>query len=113
MDIIQLYSLNHVVSDLIDILHCDSKIDINYHSKTIDYIYDCTYKTIYQYVTLFLDIKEKNFIIEKFFVKTEAIENSKYLSLDQLCAYTISQFIYFDIYLIIKSNNYNAISLSF
>ena len=80
MNNIQLSCLNHVVNDIVDILQSDSKMDINYHSKTIDHIYDYTYKTIYQYVNLFLDTKEKIYIIDKFYVKTEVIENTKYLS---------------------------------
>ncbi len=113
MNKIQLSSLNYVVNDIVDILKSDLKMDINYHSKTIDYIYDYTYKTIYQYVNLFLDTKEKICIINKFYVKTEVIENTKYLSLDQLCAYTISQYIYFDIYLELKNLTNNEVSLCF
>ena len=47
MNRIQLSSLNYVINDIVDILQSDSKMDINYHSKTIDHIYDYTYKTIY------------------------------------------------------------------
>ena len=113
MNRIELSSLNYVINDIVDMLNNDSKLDIDYHSKTIDYIYDYTYKTIYQYVNLFLDTKEKKYIINKFYVKTEVIENTKYLSLDQLCAYTISQYIYFDIYLELKKITNNEVSLCF
>ena len=67
MNNIQLSSLNHVVNDIVDILQSDLKMDINYHSKTIDHIYNYTYKTIYQYVNLFVDTQEKIYIINKFF----------------------------------------------
>ena len=113
MNSIQLSSLNYVINDIVDILQCDSKMDINYHSKTIDHIYDCTYKTIYQYVNLFLDTKEKIYIIDKFYVKTDIIESKNYITLDQKCAYTISQYIYFDIYLELKKITNNELSLCF
>ena len=113
MNKIQLSSLNYVINDIVDMLNNDSKLDINYHSKTIDYIYDYTYKTIYKYVNLFLDTKEKIYIIDKFYIKTDIIQSKFYITLDQLCAYTISQYIYFDIYLELKNLTNNEVSLCF
>ena len=113
MNNIQLSSLNHVVNDIVHILQSDLKMDINYHSKTIDHIYNYTYKTIYQYVNLFLDTQEKIYIINKFYVKTDIIESKNYITLDQKCAYTISQYIYFDIYLELKKITNNQLSLCF
>ena len=52
-------------------------------------------------------------IIDKFYLKTDIIQSKFYITLDQLCAYTISQYIYFDIYLELKKITNNEVSLCF
>ncbi len=113
MDQTQLNSIKFVVNDIIRALINDKSVDFNFHTKTINYIYNFTYNNIYQYVTNFLDNFEKVYIVNKFLVKKNSSINNNYFSLDQKCAYIISQYIYFDIYIELKNLIYNPISLSF
>lgn len=109
----QLNSIKFVINDIIRALINDKSVDFNFHTKTINYIYNFTYNNIYQFVTNFLNDCEKVYIVSKLLVKKNTSINNKYLSLNQKCTYIISQYIYFDIYIELKNLIYNPISLSF
>lgn len=76
--------------------------------EIIEIIYDYTYYVLYQYIRLLLEHDAKQNINKKYFQLTNIN-----LSLDEQCAYNITQFIYFDIYLKVKNINTDIISLSF
>jgi hypothetical protein len=76
--------------------------------EIIEIIYDYTYYVLYQYIKLLLEHDAKQNINTKYYQLTNIN-----LSLDEQCAYNITQFIYFDIYLKVKNINTDIISLSF
>jgi|TARA_Y100000389_G_C17256733_1_gene410899 hypothetical protein len=76
--------------------------------EIIEIIYDYTYNVLYQYIRLLLEHDAKQNINTKYYQLTNIN-----LSLDEQCAYNITQFIYFDIYLKVKNINTDIISLSF
>ena len=76
--------------------------------EIIEIIYDYTYNVLYQYIRLLLEYDAKQNINTKYYQLTNIN-----LSLDEQCAYNITQFIYFDIYLKVKNINTDIISLSF
>jgi len=76
--------------------------------EIIEIIYDYTYYVLYQYIRLLLEHDAKQNINTKYYQLTNIN-----LSLDEQCAYNITQFIYFDIYLKVKNINTDIISLSF
>ena len=102
-------SLYLIINEIIeDINNKYDKVINRDRYEVIEIIYNYTYYVLYQYIQLLLDHDIKQSINSKYYELTNIN-----LSIDEQCAYNITQFIYFDIYLRIKSNNYNAISLSF
>ena len=106
-------SINFIINEIIEIINMNYNFDINYHFKTINYIHKITYNHILNYVSLFLDNNQKIKVIYDLYPDNIKMIYNKINVLDKKCAFIISHYVYFDIYLQLKNLIKDEVSLCF